>query len=404
MTRLSLQRGRKALTLALTLLLALAWLPPIPALANSSGATLYVPLAATGSQAAGQATGAAADAPGSVYVLTNQSSGNAVAVYSRAADGSLARVATVPTGGLGTGSGIGSQGSLILSDNGQWLLAANPGSNDLSVFAVQPGGLALTDRVASGGTLPTSVTHFKGLVYVLNAGGSGNISGFRLSNQGKLTPLPGSTQPLSNNGAGSAPAPAQVAFSPGGDMLVVTERATNQIDTYVVGSDGLASGPTVYPAAGVTPFGFAFTQQGTLVVSEAFGGAADASAVSSYALAQGSLRVISPSVPTGQTAACWIAVSKNGKYAYSTNAGSGSVSAYAVHPDGSLTLIDGRAGVTGDNSGPIDAMVSHNGQYLYVLNGRVPNIAAFALQADGRLVSLGVFAGLDPGAVGIAAW
>jgi 6-phosphogluconolactonase (cycloisomerase 2 family) len=109
-------------------------------------------------------------------------------------------------------------------------------------------------------------------------------------------------------------------------------------------------------------------------------------------------------VPTGQTAACWIAVSKNGKFAYSTNAGSGSVSAYAVQRDGSLTLIDGRAGVTGDGTGPIDVMVSHNGQYLYVLNGRVPSIAIFAIQDDGRLKPLGSMSGLPAGAVGMAAW
>ena len=87
----------------------------------------------------------------------------------------------------------------------------------------------------------------------------------------------------------------------------------------------------------------AFTQQGALIVSEAFGGAALASAVSSYDL-NGGLSLVSASVPTGQTAACWIAVSKNGKFAYSTNAGSNSVSAYRVETDGNISLIEGAAG------------------------------------------------------------
>ena len=45
-----------------------------------------------------------ADAPGAVYALTNQASGNAVAMYARAADGSLAWLGNVSTGGLGAGS------------------------------------------------------------------------------------------------------------------------------------------------------------------------------------------------------------------------------------------------------------------------------------------------------------
>jgi 6-phosphogluconolactonase (cycloisomerase 2 family) len=185
-------------------------------------------------------------------------------------------------------------------------------------------------------------------------------------------------------------------------MLVVTERASNMIDIYAVGKDGIASGPTPYASSGVTPFGFAFTQQGALIVSEAFGGAALASAVSSYEVSHGGLQVVSASVPTGQTAACWIAVSKNGKFAYSTNAGSGSVSAYRIGTDGSLSLIDGAAGIAGTS--PIDASVSNNGQYLYVLNGASHNISAFAIQADGTLISIGTFEGLPAGSAGIIAW
>jgi 6-phosphogluconolactonase (cycloisomerase 2 family) len=202
--------------------------------------------------------------------------------------------------------------------------------------------------------------------------------------------------------SGSSTAPAQVSFSPDGAMLVVTERATNLIDTYIVGKDGLATGPDSHPSSGVTPFGFAFTRQGALIVSEAFGGAPLASAVSSYAVADGGLQPISASVPTGQTAACWIAVSKNGKFAYSTNAGSDSVSAYRVETDGSLSLIQGAAGSTGGS--PIDAGVSNNGRYLYVLNGRTHNLSAFAIQADGTLSPLGTFEGLPAGSAGITAW
>lgn len=342
--------------------------------------------------------------PGTVYVQTNQSAGNEIAIYSRSTDGTLTFSTMVSTGGLGTGAGLGSEGSVIVSNNGLWLFAVNAGSNEISAFRINSNGLTLVDKVSSGGTVPISLALYKNLLYVLNSGGSGNITGFTVDQSGKLSPVSGSTRLLSNNGSGAAPGPAQISFSPDGNTLVVTEKATSMIDLYTVGKDGLASGPVVYPSSGTTPFGFAFTQQGALVVSEAFGGAALASAVSSYKISAGQLNVISSSVPTGQTAACWIAVSKNGKFAYSTNAGSGSVSAYRVETDGSLSLIDGAAGITGEGTSPIDASISNNGQFLYVLNGRTHNISAFSIQADGTLIAVGTFEGLPAGSVGIASW
>ncbi len=335
-----------------------------------------------------------------VYVQTNQPSGNSIAVFDRAADGSLQLSETVSTGGLGTGASLASARSVILSQDGQWLFAVNAGSNDVSVFRVSASGLALVDRAASGGSLPISVTNYKDLVYVLNSGGAGNITGFTVDNAGQLAAIPGSTQPLSGAGV----SPAEVAFSTDGSTLVVTEKSTSMIDTYAVDANGVAAGPVPHASSGSTPYGFAFTQQGYLIVSEAFGGAPLASAVSSYDVSGNQLSVISPSVATGQTAACWIAISRNGKFAYSTNAGSGSVSAYRVGNDGSLSLIDGAAGITGAGTSPIDAGVSVDGQSLYVLNGATHDLSAFAIQADGALIKIGTFEGLPAGSSGLAAW
>jgi 6-phosphogluconolactonase len=391
----NLIRAKKIHLLTLvTLILLMFAITPQAAWAASHANTVYVPFAGTDEPDAI----AAASEPGAVYVLTNQTGGNAVAVFNRSADGTLSAAGTVATGGLGTGAGLGSQGAIILSDNGQWLFAVNAGSNEISVFAVQPSGLNLTDKVPSGGVRPTSLTFYKGLLYVLNAGDPGNIMGFTLNNEGHLTPISGSTRSLSSTTA----AAAQISFTPDGQMLVVTERATKTIDTYTVDKDGLATGPTAHPSSGDTPFGFAFAGK-TLVVSEAFGGMPNASAVSSYQINASEFNVVSASSPTGETAACWVAATKNGKYAYSANAGSASVSAFSVGQDGSLTLIAGQAGMTGD--GPIDMDTSHNSQYLYVLNGRGQSISAFAIQADGSLVSLGNFGHpLVMGSAGIAAW
>jgi 6-phosphogluconolactonase (cycloisomerase 2 family) len=165
------------------------------------------------------------------------------------------------------------------------------------VFSLKSDGIALAEVVDSGGIRPISLTVHDRTLYVLNAGGSGNISGFRVRSNGRLSALEGSTQPLSNGGVGDAPGPAQISFSPDGDLLVVTEKATNLIDIYQL-DEAIAGPPVTHPSAGQTPFGFAFGKRDQLIVSEAFGGASGASALSSYQLEEDAFEVISPSVAT----------------------------------------------------------------------------------------------------------
>ena len=55
---------------------------------------------------------------GAVYTLTNSASGNAVVVFERDRDGSLAARGRVATGGNGTGAGLGSQGALTSTTTG----------------------------------------------------------------------------------------------------------------------------------------------------------------------------------------------------------------------------------------------------------------------------------------------
>ena len=340
---------------------------------------------------------------GAVYTMSNSISGNAIMRFHRAADGTLMEAGSFPTGGAGSGGGLGNQGALILSDNHRWLYAVNAGSNDISVFAVRPEGLVLTDKIPSGGTRPISLTMDGKLLYVLNAGDSGNITGFKIQRRGRLSPLPHSTRPLS----GPSTAPAQIAFNPEGDVLVVTEKATNLIDTYMISEDGLANGPLVNTSVNPTPFGFAFDGRGRLLVSEAVGGAPDAGSVSSYRIrSNGMLEVISPAVPTTETAVCWVAVTKNDRFAYVSNAGSGSLSAFRVARNGSITLrdADGRTGETGVNSAPLDIAFSNDNRYLYTLNGGSHSVGAFRVKSNGALVALPAAHGLPDSANGLAAY
>ncbi|HEX2911911.1 MAG TPA: beta-propeller fold lactonase family protein [Chloroflexia bacterium] len=360
-------------------------------------ALLIFPLVTNSTSSAG-----AKGPEGAVYTLSNSAAGNSVLVFNRYEDGSLSPAGTVATGGKGLGAGLGSQGAVTLSKDNRWLFAVNAGDNSVSALKVRDDGLQLVDTVPSNGIRPISLTVHNDILYVLNAGGSGNISGFNLSEKGKLALIPGSSRPLSGNSVGAA----QVSFSPNGKVLVVTEKVTNKIDTYSVDENGQATGPNVFNAAGVTPFGFAFDGNNRIIVSEAFGGAAGKSATSSYDVsANGDLQVVSASAPTYQTAACWIVVSKDGKYAYAANAGSSSVTGYKVAASSELTLVnaDGLTGYTGPSTNPTDEAISKDGKFIYVLNSGATKIAAFQTLNNGHLAIIDGASGFPSGTVGLAA-
>ncbi len=332
-----------------------------------------------------------------VYTLTNQVAGNAVAVFDRAADGTLGAAGTVATGGTGTGAALGSQGAVALSDDGRWLFAVNAGSNDVSVFAARGAEPTLASRTASGGTLPISVTVHRNLLYVLNAGGDGNISGFSVGTTGGLTPIPGSTRSLSGSNVG----PAEVSFSPDGRRLVVTEKNTSLLDVYAVDANGAAGARISFTSAGGTPFGFAFGQHDVLLVSEA---AAPGSA-SSYILGRGGdLAVVSSAVLTHQGAPCWAVVTNDGRLGFTGN-GSGSVSGFSVTPRGRIRLIDANGASAVISGGVNDIALNGNRRYLYVLGtGGSPTIHPFRIERDGHLTPLEPIGGLPAGTRGLAAF
>ncbi len=340
---------------------------------------------------------AAAAGRGAVYTSTNSASGNQVLAFDRAGNGALQPDGSFATGGNGTGSGLGSQGALALTRSGRFLYAVNAGSDSISTFVVRPSGLKLAGTTPSGGDQPISLTVRRGLLYALNAGG-GTISGFTGAANGHLSPLAGSTEPIA--GAG----PAQVQFSNAGDVLVVTDKATNTIDTFTVGADGTPGPAQSQPSEGDTPFGFDFDKRGHLIVSEAFGGAPGASTVSSYSLdSAGLLTAISASVPDNEAAACWIEVTKNGRFAYTTNTGSGSISSYSVGHSGSLGLLAQVAANTGAGSAPTDLAQSTSGRVLAALLPGTGSVAAYRVAGDGSLTAVDSVGGIPASAVGLAA-
>ncbi len=337
---------------------------------------------------------------GKVFSSTNAAAGNELLVYATNKAGALSLQTRLATQGAGTGTGLGNQGAVTLSGDGRFLFVVNALSNSVSTFAIRRHGVTLVSAVDSGGQRPVSVTEHDGAVYVLNAGGAGNVAGFR-NVWGSLQPLADAVRPLSASGGTG---PAQVGFSPDGDVLVVTEKATNKLTSYRVRHDGQIGAPVVTASSGATPFGFAFDKRGTLLVSEAFGGAAGASAVSSYGFESwvpAQPLLISPSVVDTQSAACWVVVTPNGRHAYVTNTGSGTISSYSVQRSGKISLAQAVAAAGG--AGPIDASISATGRHLFVLNSGSQTISSFTIGRDGSLANPGSVAGLPVGANGLAA-
>jgi 6-phosphogluconolactonase len=347
------------------------------------------------------ATGAfAQDEPGAVYAMTNSAGGNSILVFDRAANGALTSAGSAATGGAGKGSGLGSQGSLVLTNDQRWLLAVNAGSNDMTVFSVTPDGLQWRSKTPSGGATPISIAIHGRLIYVLNAG-TPNVSGFHLSSDGTLTPVPGSTQ-LLNGAAG----PAEVAYSADGEFLIVTDKPTNKIFTLRVDDDGVAASPVAHASNGATPFGFAVDRRDRLVVTEAHGGPNGTSALSSYDVdEEGSLRLITGSAPTHQGAACWVVITENDKFAYASDTATGVVTGFSLSRDGTLATLDpqGVSARTGPGSTPTDLALSESSRFLFSLNSGSGMIAGWQIGSDGALAFTGAAAGIPASASGIAA-
>jgi 6-phosphogluconolactonase (cycloisomerase 2 family) len=340
---------------------------------------------------------------GVVFVQTNEPTGNKIDVFDRGADGRLSLAGAYATGGLGgiaspgaESDHLASQGSLALTATGKTLIAVNAGSDTVTSFRVHGDRLQLRSVVASGGQFPNSVGTHGRLVYVLNAGGTGIVQGFRIRG-GRLVPIAGSARSL-GLGNGDPPnfltAPGQVGFTPDGSKLIVTTKASGStIDVFQVESDGtLSATPVANPSATPVPFAFTFGPLGRLVSGEA-----GASSVTTYAIQPGGTLTDPKSQSDGQAALCWILGVRG--YDFVSNTGSNNVSSFRIDPSGQPVLVAPVAAST--SPGPID--LASSGDFLYVQTGTTGTIDEFAVQSDGSLVPLGSVAGLPAGQEGIAA-
>jgi 6-phosphogluconolactonase len=329
---------------------------------------------------------------GHVYLDDNTAGTNTIGGFNRHLDGSLTPLAGAPfnAGGQGTGAGLASQGAIQVSSDGRFLLAVDAGSNQVSVLRIEPdGALQLSGVVSSDGPTPVSIAVHDNLVYVANAGAVGpNYTGFTLNLFGQLQPLANSTVSLPNGSQ-----PGDVLFNSTGTSVVGTRVGTSLIDSFVVGRGGLLTAAPGSPASaqGLGPFGSEFrpTNPQQLFVSNAHNVGAGTGTVSAFNVGfNGSLTSIGSSpVADDQTAPCWVEITPNGQFLFAVNTGSGEISRYSIAPNGSLALLGSTPVSNNGGVGAVDPRLSNDGRTLYIDESQAGTVAAFAVNG-GNLTEL----------------
>jgi 6-phosphogluconolactonase (cycloisomerase 2 family) len=330
-----------------------------------------------------------------VYTSSNEAEGNRVIVFDITEDaGNLIEIGSFPTGGTGTGASLGNQSALTTDASDRWLFVTNSGDSTVTSFRLQKNGLELVNKINSRGHSPISVTVFGTLVYVLNEGSGvksdppqiryDNISGFRFNPQGELKFIRGSVRILDRTQLTS---PAQVGFNKSGTVLLITEKATNTLTTFVMRRTGRPVWrPLKRPSAVPTPFGFEFGDRDYVFITEANGGGQGVTA--SYRINRGTGEV-SPLVDLIEQgdATCWTVLSSDQTTGYSVNTGSGDVSLYSINFDGTIDPFfqnrPNRQIRTG--AGPRDAVLTQDNQSFITLNNGDSEIRAFRVRRNGSL-------------------
>src|SRR3954469_8749807 len=312
---------------------------------------------------------------GFVLTQTNDAHDNELLTYRRDEQGRITAIGGTSTKGAGSGTAhLPSQGSVVLTGNGRHALVANAGSGDLAVFALPDDGPAHVQTIAAGAA-PRSVAERNGLVYAL-ATGEPAVLGFRWEGTA-LAPITGSRTNLPDGSD-----PAQVGFGPDG-VLVVTSRGRDELLVFPVREDGVPGEMSAMPSSGPTPYGFAATPSGVLIVTEAFGARVGEAAASSYRWTGGGFEPVSRSVHNGRSEICWAVVTPDGRFVFTTNFADCAVSRWAVAGDGTLTLEDAVAGVTHDGTkGLRDEDVTADGRFLYAIDADAGELHGWAVAGD----------------------
>ena len=327
---------------------------------------------------------------GAAFALTNAPFDNQVVAFSRASSGKLTQVGMYSTGGAGQGVDFDSDGGLQLSPDHKYLYAVSPASDTITVFSVQGSCLERIQEIY-GGDQPVSLTFSweKKLMYSLDQSvATPGIFGFHIKSDGTLSPITNQTISIST----PIGVPGTVLFTNDGSGLIVTNKVGSTIDYFTVGANGDATLITTTASSGNRPFGAVLALGDTIFIVESGLPVLTNAAISTYKPStDGALMPITKSEKNQQSDGCWVIVTQDNKYAYTSNFISGTVSSYSVGSDGSVSIIDGAASQQGNGSQPVDLALSSDGKYLYNLLRGFGSITALAIESDGSLSKVGNF-------------
>jgi 6-phosphogluconolactonase (cycloisomerase 2 family) len=384
-------------------------------------------------------------AGGHLYMQTNDGR-NAIIHYHWSANGALAEVERVATGGAGSGelspiyhvnrpNDYEGAGSVILTSDHRFLFATNGADNSVSSFAVdKEGRLTLLDVKPTGNTElggAKSLTYAPSnrTLYVLHTSGPDYLRLMSVDGEGKLTPRPEkysvNTMEWNNR------VPTMAVLSPDGKFLFVGTTfdefpsrknpdgslilwipdkhgalhviASNAPDpdgivVFPVGEDGALREPSFYDARGASPFYITFlhNRPDTFVVGYAVSNGVSIGKID----VNGKISVSAP--VTLDTSAgvpselCWLAVSPDDRWVFTTNFGYSDISSYRIDGDvlsiakdpaspkvpgdGTFRAIDGVV-----SSGPSDSWISPDGAFVYQIYGNASKLVGYATKPDGSL-------------------
>lgn len=314
-----------------------------------------------------------------VYTMTNNTASNAVLAFKRAADGSLTVAGTYKTGGKGIAGDIDDQHSLRTS--GDFIFAANPGSNDISVFKKAMKGLEKVGQYPSGGLNPVSIAISGSTLVVANQAvkeGTPNLATFKIGQDGSLKMM-GMMKSNFKDGAG----PADVDFAPDGKMLAVTygyqAENTSMVATFNLDDKGMLS--KLSEAAAYGPVGLSWNPNGNRIYVSTFRSAS----ILSFEVGQNGKLMEPQMLKDTEAAACWTLVNAAGDRLYVANFVSNSISIYSLDEKGDAKFMSAIKRPTVSGNDTKDLALSEDGKFLYVLGSTSKRIDAFKVGEDGGL-------------------
>jgi 6-phosphogluconolactonase (cycloisomerase 2 family) len=116
---------------------------------------------------------------------------------------------------------------------------------------------------------------------------------------------------------------------------------------------------------------------------------------------------IGNAIPTEGAANCWLAITPNGKWVYTSNSGSDNISGFNVAQNGTLTPIgSGVVAAIPAGSHNVDIAVSGDSKFVFTQDTAAGTIGVWSINTDGTLKEVDLIPGLPKlsGTNGLAAF